>query len=113
MATERITGFELLADRYVYDFKACTYAKGWAQIDTKQDAPYYGTWTNPQRREIFSYCEGDTTLVRCETDEEYVQEVRECASWNKGAGYWLGIDPGLGAEMRERFETLGLGDLLH
>jgi len=25
------------ADRYIYDFRLCTYSKGWAQIDTKQD----------------------------------------------------------------------------
>ena len=37
-------------DRYVYDFSVCTYEKGWAQIDTRQDASYYGTWTNPERR---------------------------------------------------------------
>jgi len=109
---ERITEFAP-ADRYTYDFGACTYARGWAQIDTRQDASYYGTWTNPTTREIFTYCEGDTTLVRCADDTEYVAEVRAVADWNKGAGYWLGIDPGSGDDMRQRFVALGLGDLLH
>ncbi len=112
MTVQRITEF-CPADRYVYDFGACTYARGWAQVDTRQDASYYGTWTNPERREIFTYCEGDTTLIRCDTNEEYMEQMRAMADWNKEASYWLGIDPGLGEEMKIRFTELGLGDLLH
>ena len=29
------------ADRYVYDFGLCSYEKGWAQVDTAQDASYF------------------------------------------------------------------------
>jgi len=112
MSVNHITEF-CPADRYVYDFGACSYSKGWAQVDTTQDASYYGTWTNPERREIFTYCEGDTTLTRCDTDAEYAEAVRATAAWNKASGYWKGIDPGLGEEMRERFVALGLADLLH
>jgi hypothetical protein len=112
MATTVIQEFEP-ADRYVYDFGLLTYAKGWAQIDTRQDASYYGTWTSPTRRELFNYCEGDTTLTRCDTDEEYIAAVRECAEWNKKAGHWLGIDPGFETHpFREQFTALGLADLL-
>lgn len=101
------------ADRYIYDFKYCAYANGWAQIDTSQDASYYGTWTNPAQRQIFSYCEGDTTLTQCETDAEYVQALHELVEWNRGAGYWRGIDPGFAPAMREQFTRLGLDSLLH
>lgn len=31
-------------ERYDFDFGECSYANGWAQIDTRQDASYYGTW---------------------------------------------------------------------
>ena len=113
MAIVIIRNFELMSDRYKYDFRRCTYAKGWAQVDTKQDASYYGTWTNPEQREIFNYCEGDLTLTHCDTDTEYCAEVRRCADWNRDAGYWLGIDPGFGAEMKAKFEALGLAELLH
>jgi hypothetical protein len=41
------------ADRYLYDFKLLTSGKGWAQLDTRQDASYYGTWINPTKRQIF------------------------------------------------------------
>ena len=36
-------------DRYVYDFGLCRYEKGWAQIDTAQDASFFGTWADPTR----------------------------------------------------------------
>ncbi len=31
------------ADRYTYDFGLCSYENGWAQVDTAQDASYFGT----------------------------------------------------------------------
>lgn len=40
-------GFECMSDRYKYDFRLCTSANGWAQLDTKQDASYFGNWINP------------------------------------------------------------------
>lgn len=114
MAIELIRSFAP-ADRYLYDFKVLTYAKGWAQVDTRQDASYYGTWTNPEMRQIFNYCEGDLCLTKCDTDEDYVKAIRETATWNKERGYWLGIDPGFGDDtpMYQRFVSLGLADLLH
>lgn len=106
--------FDGQTDRYEFDFNGCTYANGWCQVDTKQDASYYGTWCNPVERKLFTYCEGDMTLVECSTDEDFVKAVRECADWNKKAGYWLGIDPGFDkGPFRAQFEALGLGDLLH
>jgi hypothetical protein len=114
MAITLKRGSDFMGERYKYDFRVLTYQKGWAQIDTKQDASYYGTWTNPERRELFSYCEGDTCLTKCDTDTDYVQAIRECAEWNKSAGYWIGIDPGYGTgQMRDLFVNLGLEDLLH
>jgi hypothetical protein len=108
--TER--GF-INADRYLFDFKMCSYELGWAQVDTRQDASYYGTWTNPETFQILNYAEGDVTRTNCETVDEYKQAMRECAEWNKTHGWWLGIDPGLRPEMKDRFEKLGLQDLLH
>jgi hypothetical protein len=100
-------------DRYYYDFRLLTYAKGWAQVDTQQDASYYGTWTNPDERKIFCYCEGDLTLTTCDTEDEYRQEIKRMVDWNKEAGYWKGIDPGLKPEFREKFVKLGLAEYLH
>lgn len=46
------------ADRYIYDFKYCSTSNGWAQIDTSQDASYFGQWINPAKRLIFCLLRG-------------------------------------------------------
>lgn len=111
MLTER--GFKPMADRYWFDFGSCTYKKGWAQIDTSQDASYFGTWTNPDSLELVTYCEGDVTRKTAESDAEYVEMIREHQRWNGEHGHTWGIDPGFKPAMRERFEALGLGNCLH
>jgi hypothetical protein len=34
-------------DRYRFDFDLCSCARGWAQVDTAQDASRFGTWASP------------------------------------------------------------------
>ena len=112
----RHTSFNPLGDRYAYDLDHCPPRDGWLQVDTAQDAWYYGTWTNPDRLEIVQYAEGDTTRIVCEDADDYVRELRELHAWNVEAGHWKGIDPGLG-KLRDhacrRLAELGLSDLLH
>jgi len=93
MTIVRTQGFECFSDRYKYDFNICAARKGWAQIDSKQDAPYYGQWCNPITRELFSYCEGDLYHTLCDTDDEFTQVLRECIEWNKEREYFIGVDP--------------------
>jgi len=101
-------------DRYIYDFALCSYEKGWAQVDTAQDASYFGTWANPTRLMIFSYCEGDTTLKEAASPEEFAVELREIDTWNRANGYCPArIDPGFDPAMKAAFVVLGLIDLLH
>lgn len=113
MGIQILRDFQAMSDRYAYDFGKCTYEKGWAQVDTSQDASYFGTWANPERRQIFNYCEGDLCLTSCDTDEDFVKAIRETADWNKERGYWLGIDAMTTPVLLEKFHALGLGDLLH
>ena len=50
----------------------------------------------------------------CETDDEFVAQIRELARWNDGAGYGpMKIDALSHDELRRAFEKLGLADLLH
>lgn len=103
-------------DRYQFDFSLCTYAKGWAQVDTRQDASYYGTWANPKRRQIVNYAEGDVTIQTADTDEEFAEAVRELARWNDEHGWGpMRIDCLLRSHsgIAARFRSLGLADLLH
>jgi len=101
-------------DRYVYDFGLCSYEKGWAQVDTAQDASYFGTWANPAKLLIFSYCEGDTTLKEAATLDEFAAELLDIDAWNQTHGYGpVRIDPGFDPVMKAAFEGLGLADMLH
>lgn len=107
------TSFRSL-DRYYFDFEECSYDNGFAQVDTGQDAWYFGTWANPETLTIVCYCEGDVTRRTADDEAEFAAELREIKSWNEQHGHgFKGIDPGFGQEMRTRFEQLGVGDLLH
>lgn len=106
--------FQPLSDRYAFDCGPCSYANGFAQIDTKQDASYFGFWCSPGARTIVGFSEGDVTTTVCETDEVFVREIRELARWNDEAGYGpMKIDALCHDELRQAFEKLGLADLLH
>ena len=77
-------------------------------------AVYYGTWCSPVARTIVSFCEGDVTTTVCETDAEFVEQLREAARWNDEAGYGpMKIDAVFHDELRRAFEKLGIADLLH
>ncbi len=107
--TER--SHRMLSDRYAFDCGECSPDKGFAQFDTREDANYYGQWVNPHVLKFVSYAEGDVTRQTCETDEEFVGLVRQAADFH--GDRFLGIDPGFDEHLVERFEALGLGDLLH
>lgn len=110
----KITKEHCPSDRYRYDFGPCSTANGFAQVDTDQDAWYYGTWANPEKHIIFTYCEGDCTTIECDTDEEFVAEMRKLEEWNnKERGGFCKVDPGLREGAQEPWKRLGLGDMLH
>ena len=50
---------------------------GWEPHLTWQDADYFGVWVNGEKRQIFTYAEGDRTLVVCPTAEQFQQEYGE------------------------------------
>jgi hypothetical protein len=101
------------ADRYKYDTGICSLKNGFSQIDTKQDAPYYGTWANPTTFVIVNYCEGDVCVTTCESKEEFIQEIMKCKQWNDEAGFGFAIDPGWNESDGAPWRALGLGELLH
>ncbi len=101
------------AERYTYDFKICTYANGWAQLDTDQDASYFGTWANPLTFELMSYCEGDTTHTKCETEQEFIHKMAELIAWNQERGYFIGVDGMCRDNIIQAFTRMGFGDALH
>mgnify|MGYP001340657132 FL=1 len=104
-------------NRYFYDGGMCSESKGFAQIDTSQDASYFGTWANPETLTIVCYCEGDVTFTTAETPEEFVSEILKIRDWNNqdGNNGFKGIDCGWieNGPIQKRFESLGLSNLLH
>ena len=107
----------LPADRYAYDFNACSIAKGYAQIDTWQDASYFGTWANPETLTIVCYCEGDVSVTVAETPQEFIDEIHKIKAWNNenAKNGFKGIDTGWKENnpIEMKFRALGLGDLIH
>jgi len=98
-------------DRYRYDHGL---PADFAQLDTSEDASYFGNWASAQRRVLFSYCEGDCCTTVCTTDEEFKAEIQKFTDFCDRIGYkFLGVDPGLQPDAKEPWEAMGLAHLLH
>ncbi len=103
------------SDRYRFDLGECCASKGWAQVDTWQDAWYFGMWANPQTLEIVSYAEGDYTKETADDAAEFIQAVLKIKEWadESSANGFKGIDCMCSPTTEKRFKGLGLGELLH
>ena len=111
---KRIEEFLMDGDRYHFDFGECSHHLGYAQVDTSQDAPYFGIWTNPTTLTTVSYIEGDVYREITESVEEYVEFIRKLKSDYEAMGTKIrGIDPMLNSEISNRLIEIGLGDLIH
>ena len=101
------------ADRYRYDFGL---PRHFGQLDTKQDASYYGNWASAELKVLFSYCEGDCTTTECDTPEEFKDEVEKFIKWTNDLGYpFLGIDLGwnVSDDIKQPWIDCGLAHLIH
>ena len=97
-------------DRYAYDWGACS---DFAQIDTSEDASWFGMWACPVRLVVFTFCEGDCTTVKCETAAEFRDEMHRVRDFANRMGKFHGVDPGTDPTKREAWEAVGLAELLH
>jgi len=101
-------------NRYAFDFGCCSAKHGWAQVDTGQDAWYFGTWAHPTRLQIVCYAEGDVSVQTADSPEEFAAEMRRIKEFHDSTGWkFLGIDAMCNDETEQAFKALGLGDLLH
>lgn len=103
---------DTVADRYFYDFGLCSSTGDWAQMDTAQDAPWFGQWANPFDRQIIIYAEGDRTLIECGTDAEFTAKLDEIAGFHHNNDEWKGIDT-WSVRIRERFVAASARHLVH
>ena len=97
--------------RYYFDFGDCSLSNGFAQIDTEQDAEYFGMWANPFSLTIVSYIEGDVYRTTCDNEEEFIEEIKKIAKFHSTD--FRGIDCGTIDKIEERFKELGLEEYLH
>ncbi len=98
------------ADRYLYD--QLLFKNGYAQINTTDDASYYGTWASIKDLIIFSYVEGDCTTTTCDTLDEFVSTIYEIFRWMKRQKIWIGIDVGSNDSDLDAWVDAGLSNLL-
>jgi hypothetical protein len=106
-------GFTPNGDRYVFDHKLCTAAKGWAQFDTSQDAWYYGNWVNPITLQIVSHVEGDQTHIQYDDEAEFISGLAEMIRWYTEHGYNPKIDGMCNDAIIEALTRLGFAEHLH
>lgn len=101
-------------DRYQFDFGRFHYKHGWAQVDTGQDASYFGVWAHPGSFTIATFCEGDLTVQTTESWREFVAEIHRIREWNIEQGHeFKGIDGMCDDAIIGAFADLGLSDLMH
>ncbi len=85
-------------DRYMFDHRL-SLSLGWAQLDSRQDAWYYGCWINAAKRQIVEYAEGDVSRYTFDSDAEMfawldgVDGRSEERRFSNGKA--IAIDPGL------------------
>lgn len=96
-------------DRYVFDFKLCPSARGWAQFDTRQDASYFGNWINPFERKLVNFAEGDLAITVCDSDEEFAAELAARVAWCRERDDFVGLDPGFNEPLAAKLAALGYG----
>ena len=104
----------ICGDRYKFDFDTCSSSKGYAQVDTEQDASYHGIWANPFKMIVVSYVEGDVYTNTAENIDEFIDEINKIKTFTEEYGYaFFGIDPMDKKEIKNKFVEIGLGHLLH
>lgn len=54
---------------------------GWEHLPTWQDASYFGVIYNRESRFVFTYAEGDKTLVECPTEESFQAEIDDAKAF--------------------------------
>ena len=103
------------ANRYIFDFmkvESPTNQKmPLAQIDTYQDAEYFGVWTNPFKRQIITYAEGDITIQKGESEKEYKRALIDAILFYRDGGKCF-IDPMCNDELKAELERLGMEEFL-
>lgn len=97
--------------RYYFDNGECNPTQtDFCQIDTWQDAPYFGIWADPVNLKITKFVESEVYRSEYDTEEEFTEKVEEILSFHRQDGGHAAID---GYGNRDDWRRLGFGDDLH
>ena len=96
----RVQGAFIHGDRYQFDFDDAFRGQGWQQLDTVDDAAWFGIWTNRDRLQVFTFAEGDASLITAPTPEAYNLEVQVIFEFHDVAPGYSMVDPGDGTVTR-------------
>ena len=96
-------------ERYHFDTNEFTTENGFAQVNTPEDAPYYGMWTNPFMMTIATFIEGDMSYCFAESAEEYCLILRGIEERHN---HEMFIDTMHNNELTQRFIELHMGCIL-
>jgi hypothetical protein len=94
-------------DRYHFDFSECNPAQtDFCQIDTWQDASYYGIWANPVELRIVKFIESEVYRDEFDSEAAFTKAVRSTLEHNRRGEGHASIDP---HGNRGDWERLGFG----
>ena len=95
--------FLLDADRYLFDFNL---DRGeWQEMDTEEDASYFGVWVNKEKLRILQYLEGDVIFTQCDDAAGYDAEIATlCGAYEAAPGFVTIDDESVTAYYQDRNE---------
>jgi hypothetical protein len=98
-------------NRYHFDNGECNPTEtNFCQIDTWQDAPYFGIWADPVGLRVTKFIESEVYRNEYDTEAEFCEAVRSILEHNRDGGGHASID---GYSNREDWARLGFESDLH
>ncbi len=70
-------GFTMNEGETILYSPAFSIKKGWHWIEKWSKEPYRIVFLNPSKKQIFTYCEGDTTLESCDNQVAFVGAIKK------------------------------------
>lgn len=101
-------------DRYQFDWTLLD--KGFFQVDSSEDASYYGHWLNPIRKILIAFIEGDLTITKYENNDEMIEDLGNLNDYQlrqSEGERGIKIDTGFKDENKDIFRSIGLGKYLY
>jgi hypothetical protein len=97
-------------NRYTYDRGICSVDNGYAQVDTGQEAWYYGLWANASTFTIVCFAEGDLTTEQYAEAKEFEEAFKAMAERHHQFGWTCNIDTMLSDQIKDAFEAVNLSE---